>query len=589
VRQPSRRRGAILAVFGLALSTVPIALAGGVARAASQTTTNACFSNATATYSDLDWTLAGSAAPSPATLGAGNVTLSGSTLQVDIPATLLVAGYNLGLLTVGANSIPTTVFAARQATNAATTSAGQTQVGSDVVQVDSFTVTASTTITDPNGIPGSGDESATPLNVVEPLPNMVVTPTGGQVQFRQADIGQLPLIPAGVAGAGAVQPNGSLFATASVAGGLIRANFDCFQGTTIIDPPGGTSGTTYTPAPAAAFETVTVIAPPTAPVCEGESVSVGVGQSIAIDLTGNCTDVNVPPDAPSNAFSVTALTPASPAGGDLAPTGTPGIYQYTAPATDPGPVTFDFTLADSGGLVSDPATVTVTVLANQCDATVAPCSLTEVVVQPVVGTAMTMDKVPGFVVMPPVILNGEPQVSTGSIQAVTVKNARGSAAGWDVTGYVTDLGTDEAPTISPIPGISIPACSAAGSLTLQPLPDRNCIPGDNLAWGPSAVISHERIGGDVAHVVAGTAHATDAADWLAQLIAAGADAPASDEPPSIVPSPDGLGGLQEINTLCQAPVNQAGGMFTCDAALYLGVPASAGAGNFTGALVLTLT
>src|SRR3954453_19886924 len=112
------------------------------AGAGSTTTTNACFSNATATYSDLGWSLSGTGAPDPATVGSGDVTLGRGTVGVNIPATLLIAGYNLGLLTVGANSIPTTVYVARSATNATPST-----------QVDHFSITATTTITDPNGTP----------------------------------------------------------------------------------------------------------------------------------------------------------------------------------------------------------------------------------------------------------------------------------------------------------------------------------------------------------------------------------------------------------------------------------------------------
>ena len=50
----------------------------------------------------------------------------------------------------------------------------------------------------------------------------------------------------------------------------------------------------------------------------------------------------------------------------------------------------------------------------------------------------------------------------------------------------------------------------------------------------------------------------------------------------------GIGGLAETNLLCSAPTDHAGGTFSCDAALFLGVPASAGAGTYTGGLVLTL-
>ncbi|MGK2947746.1 MAG: Ig-like domain-containing protein [Acidimicrobiales bacterium] len=556
---------------------MPVLIGATPANAGTQPTTNACFSNATTTYSDLVWTLAGEGAPDPITLGSGDITLGSSTLAVDIPATLLIAGYNLGLLTAGANNIPTTVYVARTATGV---------VGGPVTQVDNFTITATTNITDGDGIPGTGDEAATPLSVSEPLPNMVVTPSGGPVTFAQAAPGALGSVPLGTGGA-PIAVAGSLFAQASVGGGLIKANFDCSPGTTIIDPPGGTSGTTFTPAAVVPFETVTVTAPPTAPVCTDETISVGANQTATVDLTNNCTDVNGNID-PST-YAVSALSPASPAGGTLTPTATPGVYSYDAPGTDPGPVTFTFTVDDLGGLTSNTATGTISVLANQCDATAGECSLTQIIVQPVVGTTMTFDKAPGEVFMTTVVLNGAPQVSTGAIQPVTVTNARGTAAAWNVTGYVTDIGiAGSTPTFSPLPGVTVPACSAAGSFGLVTTPDRNCIPGDNLGWDPTAQITHDRIAGDVAHVVAGPEHTASAADWLTQLITAGSGAPASATPPSTVPGPDGLGGLQEQNNLCGAPINQSGGTFQCDASLFLGVPASAGAGIYTGGLVLTL-
>jgi hypothetical protein len=585
-----KRRISVVAALGLLGASLAAFSPGGIAQAATVTTTNACFSNATATYSDLNWALTGAAAVNPVTIG-DPVTLTGGSVGVNIPATLLVAGYNLNLLTVGANSIPTSVWVARQATNA-TAGAGQTQKGTSVVQVDTFTITATTTITDPDGTPGTGDETATPLAVNQPLPNMTVTSNGNPVKFSQAAPGSLPAFPAGVVATGPVTPNGSLYASASVAGGVIRANFDCQPGTTIISPPGGTSGATFTPATAAAFESVTALSPPTAPVCTNGSASVGVTQTATIDLRPNCTDVNVPPDAVSTNFAVSPLSPAA-GSGTLTTTATPGVYSYTAPASDPGPVSFTFTLTDSTGRTSTAATVAITILANQCDATAATCSLTEIVVQPVIGTTMTFDKVAGQVIMSPVVLNGQAQASTGAIQQVTVTNARGTAAPWTVTGYVTDLGVPGlSPTITlPTTGQTIPACTNAGSLSGAlgggNVPDRNCIPGNNLGWAPSAAIAHKVIPGDVAKVTPGAAMmgdsngdgVPDAAAWLGALINAGTAGGQG----------AGLGGLQVAHTLCSAPVNQSGGTFNCNAALYLGVPASAGAGNYGGGLVLTLT
>jgi hypothetical protein len=199
----------------------------------SRTTVNACKSSITTTYSDLAWTLSGTATFDP---GSGKVTLSNSTVAVSIPSTLLVAGYNAGVLVVGVNGIPTTVYVARSATDF---------LGAVTTQVDHFTVTVTTTVTDPDGVPGSGDESATPLTVNHSLPDMVATPAGGGVSFAQAAPGSIGSVPLGTNGA-PIAVGGSVFAQATA--GSIKANFDCFPGTTIIDPPGGTSGKTFTPA-----------------------------------------------------------------------------------------------------------------------------------------------------------------------------------------------------------------------------------------------------------------------------------------------------------------------------------------------------
>src|SRR4051812_19745791 len=148
---------AVLTIVAAFLVVVPLTAGAG-----STTTTNACFSNATASYSDLGWSLSGTGAPNPATVGSGDVTLGNGSVGVHIPATLLIAGYNLGLLSVGVNTIPTPVYVARSVTNATPST-----------QVDHFSIAATTTITGPNGTPGTGDESATPLAVSQSLPNMV--------------------------------------------------------------------------------------------------------------------------------------------------------------------------------------------------------------------------------------------------------------------------------------------------------------------------------------------------------------------------------------------------------------------------------
>lgn len=586
----TRRKSAIAAVAGLLTALVAVGVTTGTASAApgTLTTVNACQNNANGNWADISWTLNGTASPNPQTLGSGNVTLSGGSIVGEIPAAILVAGYNLGVLSVGTNPIPTKIWVGRSASNV-DTGAG---VKGTLTKVDVLDLPTqlSTFITDPDGVPGGtgpggADETATPISVNRPLPDWTVTPLGGNVEFKQAGPGAIGPLPIGAGGANTAT-TGSIFTQSVVAGGLIKVNFDCQPGASVAAVPPATT-TSFTPAASiASFETGVVVAPPTAPVCSNETLSVGVGQNATVDLTNNCTDVN---EAQGGGSPFTYQIGAVSAG-TLTPTATAGIYTYAAPATDPGaPVVVNFTATDATSLVSATATITATILANTCDATLASCNLTEIIVQPVIGTTMKLEKVPGVVVMSPVILNGREQVSTGALQTLTVTNARGTAAAWSVTAYATDLGAAGAPTFSPLPGVTVALCSRAGAGPLIANPvlaatvasDRLCIPGDNLGWTPSAAITHNDIPGDVAQVTAGAASAPTPADWLAGLVTAG-----NTNDPGV--GVDGLGGLLGSRTLCSAPVNHSGGTFTCNASLYLGVPASAGAGTYTGGIVLTL-
>lgn len=575
MRSRFRRRSAVLAVLGLLAGLVPALLGATPASAGTATTPTSCTNTAQAGTSQLDNTLTGTATPNPQTLGTSpgddTLTLAGATFGIDVPGTVLLAGYGLKLLQPGVNSIPADVEVTILGSNTA----------EDTQTLPPVTVLGVTTITDPTPwLPGpdgilqttdpmalvkatgsddvsgrtSGDESATPLAVSAPLPTSTWDPTGGDVAFSL----------------------GGSSTTALVGpGGAIAVNFTCVPG---IPGPAGCGAapapacTDTIPVAAAPFDTVTVVAPPTPPVCTNESGSVGITQSVPINLVDNCTDVN-------GNIDLTTFTLSPPSVGSIS--GTDGSYTYTAPATDPGaPVTMSFTVSDAGGLVSNVGTVSIGILANSCDATSAACALTEIVVQPVVGTVMTLDKGAGLVVMDPVVLNGQAQASNGSLQNLLVTNARGSSAGWTLSGFVTDLGAPGSPTITLPTGQTIAACSNAGSAGGAfgggTTPDRLCIPGDNMGWNPTSLIAHDVIFGDVAQVNSGPADATSSADWLAQLVAAGAA------------GKDGIGGLQENNVLCSSPANHSGGTFVCDAALYLGVPASAGAGTYSGGLVLTL-
>ena len=159
---------------------------------------------------------------------------------------------------------------------------------------------------------------------------------------------------------------------------------------------------------------------------------------------------------------------------------------------------------------------------------------------------MTMHQAGQFVTLAGVTLNGEYKLTNGAIQPITVTNARGTAAGWSVTGAVTDFKVNA----------TDPTCSGGDAFEY-----RLCIPANNLAWGPSAGIVHTVIPGDVAAVTAG-ATGDLAHPWTSPLNTSG--------------------------TLCSSAANVSGGTFLCNANLSLGVPASAGAGHYTANLTLTL-
>jgi len=519
------------------------------ASAATQVTTNACQNSATGTFTDINFTHSGTATPNPATLGVDTVTLPATTsVTADFPSAVLIAGYNLGLLTVGVNNIPGTMDVTILGSN--TVEGSQTLSG--------IIISGSTTITDPDGVAGSGDEGATPLTVSTTIPATTWTPTGGDIQLS----------------------DGGSTTSALVAGGLITVIFTCVPGNAVnpltdvvpgdcvLDP--ANDCTAAVPSPAIPFDTVVVVAPPTAPVCSGSAVTVGAGQATTVDLNALCSDVNGNIDGASYAVGATA-----PAAGTLAIAG--GIATYTNTNNLATSDSFSYTVADTTAptpLVSTEVTVTITILGNLCDATLAACSLNQIITVTVTGAALTLEQTGQFVTMSPVTLNGAPQVSTGAINQMTVTNSRGDLVGWTVSGYVTDLATSAGPHTDPDLGGPLPPVPDCGFLVGTA--DALCIPGDNLGWTPSATVAHVQINGDVATVTAGPSHATSGADWLAQLVAAG---------PAGV---NGLGGLAENNVLCSAAAGTDGGTFTCDAALYLGVPASAGAGTYSGALVLTL-
>lgn len=216
-----RNRRALRALVALHLVAVPLALFTS-SEAIASTNTNACLSNATATYSDLELSMTGSAAPDPVEHGAGTVTLSNTTVSVQVPADLLVAGYRLGLLSAGDNTLNATLDVTIEGSNSVEGTATVTATASVVAK-----------IIDPTPAnKSSGDESAQPISVSNlALPDTTWTPAaGGSMSFSEK----------------------SAHISVPVAGGIITVGFDCKPGTSSSD------GTTWTPATPIAFASVTV-------------------------------------------------------------------------------------------------------------------------------------------------------------------------------------------------------------------------------------------------------------------------------------------------------------------------------------------
>jgi X-Pro dipeptidyl-peptidase len=116
---------------------------------------------------------------------------------------------------------------------------------------------------------------------------------------------------------------------------------------------------------------------------------------------------------------------------------------------------------------------------------------------------------------------------------VTVKDGRGTAAGWNLTGQVSDF-------VGP----------------------NGVIVADNLGWRPSA------------SVLAGT---LPTAPGTEHIVTAGS------------PATPGLGtGLADSRSLCNSPAGASAGAAECGGGLTLGVPGSARNGTYTGVLTLTL-
>lgn len=498
----TRRRRAYSAlatlVGGAGLVALPAAPASAVV------VPNACYNSATTALAPVEADVVGSV---PASVTPGQ-SFSSTGMGVDLvmPGQVFVTGYNLGLVQDGqmvAGKIRATIAASNTAEGQQDTNLVDTEIG----PID---------ITDPDGTPGTGDETAAPASASVSFADMSWTAgNSGEIALREASV---PI--ANASGGGGLQIDANL-------GFTVR--FRCSPGT--VDTVANTASWTT----AAPFATSQVNVPAAAPVAVDDSASVGANQATSINVVANDSDANG--DLDSSTVTITS----GPAAGTATanPDGTVTYTNTGAAASD----SFTYTVADEGGLVSNEATVSISILGDTCDASSDACSLDQVVEVEVNGAGMTIKQAGSLVTLPAVTLNGKPQKTMGALNGLTVVNARGTDAGWSLTGQMTSDFSD---------GTGDGVCPAGDPSTW----DNHCIPGGNVGWAPSAEVAHDVIPGDVADVDAGA------------------------------PLPQG--GLDEARTLCQAPANHSGGTFECGGGIGLGIPASAAAGLYQATLTLTL-
>jgi len=296
-----RRLAAALLVLPVWSGALALTIGAGPAGAASVTTPTSCTNTAQSGTTALSITVSGAAT---GTVAAGStVTLAGATFGIGVPGSVLLAGYGLGLLTAGANSIPADVTVTILGTG--------TQQASQTLPPQS--VTGTTTITDPTPAnKTSGDETATPLAVSTSLPTTTWTATGGELSLRL----------------------GVSSTTAKVGpGGIIAVTFSCTPGTPTpagCGPAPASPCTGTNPVPAAPFTTLTAAGGSTTSTTAGGSTTTTVPGATTTTVPGATT--TTVPGATTTTVATTPTTQATTptTGGSTAPTDVTGTADYTA-------------------------------------------------------------------------------------------------------------------------------------------------------------------------------------------------------------------------------------------------------------------
>jgi K319L-like, PKD domain/Calx-beta domain len=429
---------------------------------------NACKNSLSSFYdSQVNVDITATASPNPVSPG-GTVTLSNINQTVpNLPERVFRAGYGLGLLTVGQNSIPADILTVID--------------GDNTVELQQNTNLASTTIstviTDPDGSPGSGDESATDGSLSVTYNDLTWTAgAGGTVGFREHTD---PAITR-VAGGG--------IQIVAHFGGFYDVQFHCSPGTVTGPFPGPYTFTFTDPAPTFASTPILVEGGPTAN--GGPDQTVAEGALVTLDGTGSSD-----PDGDPLTYNWTQVSgPAVTLSG--ANTGTPSFTAPTGPATlefqlevcDPGPlcstdkvvvtvlppsaISIDDVAVPEGDSGVTAATFTVLLSAPQA----APVTVDFATAD---GTATVADNdyasatgtvtfAPGDTAEPvTVLVNGDTNVELNEMFLVNLSNATGNATIADSQGVgkiLDEEGANQAPTANAGPDQTVASPGATVQL-----------------------------------------------------------------------------------------------------------------------------
>jgi hypothetical protein len=502
MRHPTRRKAGVLSVFALLASAFAAILASATPAGAQTEQSQACVVPLTGDAFQLPIFLDGDA---PGTVEPGSsFNLDNVNLQTVLAGAIMDAGIELGFIAPG-----------------------------DILDVDIALTTAGTNVAEG---PQTLNESIQVEVIVDAEGNAVDQPVdlnmgsqtwtadgvdGDIIDFRQftADL---------------FTGEASLHLAVDI--GVLVVNILCSPGTvddTVLEP---TIDDVTLIDPAATFASTEIGSVP--PTAVDDSASVAQLDCVVINVLAN----DIAGTNPIDPATVTVVT--APTAGTATPA-PDGTVTYCNDDDTAEADSFTYNVADTELNVSNDALVTIAILGDFCDATTDPCDLEQVIQVQVVGDTLTLQQAGSLVTLESITLDGQPQTTGGELNGLTIVNARGTDAGWDVTGVMSSDFHD---------GVGSPNCPIDDPSSWH----NHCIPGGNLGWSPGAEVAHEQIPGDVAHVDAGS---------------------------GIAPHSPGLG---EAQLLCSAPANQSGGTFTCGGGVSLAIPASAAAGVYQGTLTLTL-